>query len=117
MICHIHYTAAQATKFHYRDPMEGGKLVPLTGSAVRAPGHGPDGASGRRQVGASDGAWTEVSSDALSAGTQVVTHGQAGLTDGARVVATAWGADGPQTLPTAAAANRGQSSTNARSAA
>ena len=24
VICHIHYTAAQAAKFHYRDPMEGG---------------------------------------------------------------------------------------------
>ena len=60
------------------------------------------------QVGASDGAWTEVSSDALSAGTRVVTHGQAGLTEGARVVATAWGADGPQTLPTAAAATGSQ---------
>ena len=38
----------------------------------------------------------------------MVTHGQAGLTDGARVVATAWGVDGPQTLPTASAASRGR---------
>ena len=56
------------------------------------------------QAGASSGAWTAVASDALSAGTPVVTHGQAGLTDGAAVVAAAWGAGGPQALPTAAAA-------------
>ena len=110
VICHIHYTAAQAKRFHYRDPMEGGKLVPLTGAA---PNSGEDGAGLTAhqvavQVGASDGAWTEVASAQLSAGTRVVTHGEAGLTDGARVVATPWGMDGPQSLPTAAAANQGQ---------
>lgn len=56
------------------------------------------------RAGASDGAWTAVASGALSAGVPVVTHGQAGLTDGAAVVAAAWGAGGPQALPLAAAA-------------
>ncbi len=60
------------------------------------------------QVGASDGTWTEVSASSLSAGTRVVTHGQAGLTDGTPIVAAAWGADGPKTLPIAAAATNGQ---------
>jgi len=60
------------------------------------------------QAGASDGAWTEVSSNALSAGTQVVIRGQAGLTDGTPIVAAAWDTDGPKTLPTAAAATSGQ---------
>ena len=60
------------------------------------------------RVGASDDDWTEVSSDALSAGERVVAHGQAGLEEGGRLVATAWGANGPQTLPTAAAAMGGQ---------
>ena len=41
-----------------------------------------------------------------------MTHGQAGLTDGARVVATAWGADGPQALPTAARPSRGRPCTS-----
>ena len=35
-ICHMHYTAAQAARFHYRDPMEGGKLVPLKNAASPA---------------------------------------------------------------------------------
>jgi len=108
VICHIHYTAAQAKKFHYHDPMEGGKLVPLKGGQAALPTTGLRGHQVSVQVGASDGAWTEVSADALSAGTQVVTHGQAGLTDGTPVVAAAWGADGPKTLPTAAAATDGQ---------
>lgn len=108
VICHIHYTAAQAAKFHYKDPMEGGKLVPLKGAPSAAPTTGLTAHRIAVQVGASDGTWTEVSSDALSLGTRVVTHGQAGLTEGARVVATAWGADGPKSLPTAAGANAGQ---------
>ena len=107
VVCHVHYSAAQAAKFGYKDPMEGGKLVPVKAAQ----------ASSREelrahqvtvQVGASDGAWTEVASDQLSAGTQVVTHGQAGLTEGAQVISTAWGADGPTALPTAASASHGQ---------
>jgi len=103
VICHIHYTAAQAKKFHYKDPMEGGKLVPLKNAASTAPAMGLTAHQVAVQVGASDGTWTEVSSDALSAGARVVAHGQAGLTDGTLVVATPWGTDGPKTLPTAAA--------------
>ena len=100
-VCHMHYSAADAKKNHYRDPMDGGTLVPV--KAAQA-------ASGLTvhqvavQVGATDGSLTEVSSDVLTAGTQVVSHGQAGLTDGAQIAATAWGADGPQSLPTAASA-------------
>jgi len=37
VICHIHYTAAQAAKFHYRDPMAGGKPVPLKSAPPVAP--------------------------------------------------------------------------------
>ncbi len=28
--CHMTYTAAQAQKNHYKDPMDGGRLVPIT---------------------------------------------------------------------------------------
>ena len=27
--CHMAYSAAQAKKYHYRDPMDGGALVPV----------------------------------------------------------------------------------------
>ena len=108
VICHIHYTAAQAKKFHYRDPMEGGKLIPLKGGQAVSPAVGLTAHQVAVRVGASDGTWTEVAADGLSAGMRVVSHGQAGLTDGALVVATAWGADGPQTLPTAAAVTGNQ---------
>jgi len=41
----------------------------------------------------------------LSKGDRIVVHGQAGLSDGIAVVAVnAWGADGPEKLPTAAQA-------------
>ncbi len=60
------------------------------------------------QAGATNGTLTAVSSDELSAGMQVVTRGQAGLTDGVRVAATAWGANGPRSLPTAASAGSSQ---------
>jgi RND family efflux transporter MFP subunit len=60
------------------------------------------------QPGASDGTWTEVTSPDLSAGERVVVHGQAGLVDGAHMVATAWGPNGPQSLPSATVANAGQ---------
>jgi len=108
VICHIHYTAAQAAKFHYKDPMEGGKLVPLKTAPSAAPTTGLTVHQVAVQVGASDGTWTEVSSGSLSKGARVVSHGQAGLTEGARVVAIAWGTDGPKSLPTAAEANAGQ---------
>ena len=107
-VCHMHYSAANAKKNHFRDPMDGGRLVPV--NSPQAASTGTTVHQVAVQVGASDGAWTEVSSvssSGLSAGTQVVTHGQAGLTDGTPVVAAAWGADGPKALPTAAAATSG----------
>ncbi len=60
------------------------------------------------QAGATNGTLTAVSSDALSAGMQVVTRGQAGLTDGVSVAQAVWGADGPQSLPAAVSASAGQ---------
>ncbi len=106
--CGLVYTASFAAAHHYVCPMD---HLPLTrmASAASAPPGGPTAAHEVAvQAGASDGAWTQVSADALGPGARVVTHGQAGLTDGADVVATAWGADGPQTLPSAAAASQGQ---------
>ena len=104
--CHMHYSAAQARRFHFKDPMDGGRLLLVKAAAPAASALTVH--SALVSVGASDGAWTEVSSDSLSAGTQVVARGQAGLTDGARVVPTAWGADGPQMLPTAAVSRAGR---------
>ena len=37
--CHMKYTAAQAKKDHYKDPMDGGKLVPIK-SSKKAPAMG-----------------------------------------------------------------------------
>ena len=86
--------------------MDAGRLVPVPAASSGLTAH---------QIvvepGASDGTLTAVSSDALSAGMQVVTRGQAGLTDGVQVVQAAWGADGPQFLPTAAAASAGAGQT------
>ena len=31
--CHMRFTAAQAKKDHYKDPMDGGKLVPVKTAA------------------------------------------------------------------------------------
>lgn len=59
-------------------------------------------------VGASDGALTEVSGTNLSAGMQVIMHGQAGLSPGTRVAASRWGANGPKSLPTAAAIDQSE---------
>ena len=107
VICHIHYTAAQAAKFHYRDPMEGGKLVPIKGTGA-APAAGPVTAHEVPvQVLGSDGEWAQVTSDALTADDKVVTQGIAGLSEGVRIASTAWGPDGPKSLPTAATADAG----------
>lgn len=105
-VCHMHYSAADAKKHHYRDPMDGGKLVLVPAAAPEAGNMTVHQVA--VQVGATNGTLTEVSSDALTTGTSVVSHGQAGLTDGTQVAATAWGADGPQSLPTAASASVGQ---------
>lgn len=105
VICHIHYTAAQAAKFHYRDPMEDGKLVPVKGAISAASGLTAHRVTIR--VGGSNGIQTEVSGSGLVPGDQVVAHGQAGLAEGVRVIATPWTGGGPQTLPTAPAAQQG----------
>ena len=104
-VCHMHYSAADAKKNHYKDPMDGGQLVPVKAAQTAA---GMTVHQVGVEVGATNGTLTEVSSDALAAGTQVVSHGQVGLTDGAQVAATAWGANGPRSLPTAASASQGQ---------
>ena len=92
-------------KNHYRDPMDGGTLVPVKAAAATAERTAHQVVV---QVGATDGTQTEVSSEALSAGVQVVSQGQAGLTNGTQVAVTAWGTDGPLSLPTAASARSGQ---------
>jgi len=108
VICHIHYTAAQALKFHYRDPMEGGRLVPVKGTAPAAPATGLTAHRVAVRVGTSDGTQTEVASPDLAPGDRVVAHGQAGLSEGVRVVATPWTASGPQALPMEDVAGQGQ---------
>ena len=104
--CHMIYSATDAIKNHYHDPMDGGKLMPVNSPSSSA----ANGLTTRRvsvQTGASDGAWTEIAGD-IPARSRVVTHGQAGLTEGVPIVATAWGADGPQSLPTASVAAHGK---------
>jgi multidrug efflux pump subunit AcrA (membrane-fusion protein) len=112
VVCHMRYSAADAKKHGYRDPMDGGKLIPVpTPASSASPSTEPTaGLTVRRvevAVGASDGVSTEVAALSLATGDRVVTRGQAGLTDGAAVVATAWGPDGPEKLPTAAQAMTG----------
>ncbi len=104
--CHMTYSAADAKKNHYRDPMDGGKLDPVMPTASAS----ASGLTAHRvsvQTGASDGTWTEVSGDVPTT-SRVVIRGQAGLSEGAALVATAWGADGPLALPTAAASASGK---------
>ena len=105
--CHMHYSVADAKKHNFIDPMDGGRLVPVKNSAAASSGSAMTAHQVAVQVGASDGKWTEVTTAALSAGTQVVTRGQAGLTEGTPVVAATWGTDGLKTLPTAAATQAG----------
>ncbi|BDI31046.1 hypothetical protein CCAX7_30970 [Capsulimonas corticalis] len=105
-ICHMRYSAEQAAKNHYRDPMDGGKLTPVKSADTPAAG----GASAHKvivQIGASDGTSSEVTSDELTATDQVIAQGMAGLTEGARIVVTEWGTNGPKSLPDAASANAG----------
>ena len=104
--CHMTYSAAAARKNNYLDPMDGGRLLPVVSAASQSAGA----VTAHRisvQAGASDGDWTEVAGD-VPYGSRVVTRGQAGLTEGAALVATAWGADGPLTLPTASASASGK---------
>lgn len=107
--CHMRFSAAQAKKNHYRDTMDGGRLVLV--SSPGGTGAGEAGAMTAHAVavraGASDGASVEVTGAGLGAGQSVVTHGQAGLTEGVRIAAVPWSSDGPQTLPLAASAQQG----------
>ncbi len=107
-VCHMRYSAAQAKKLGYHDPMDGGRLTPVPGAQGAALAQGLTAHQVLVHDGASDGAWTEVSSQDLHAQAQVVAQGQAGLTEGARIVATPWGTDGPKALPTASASLAGQ---------
>jgi multidrug efflux pump subunit AcrA (membrane-fusion protein) len=109
VICHIHYTAAQAAKFHYRDPMEGGKLVPIKGTGTAPTTAAVTAHEAPVQVLGSDGVWAQVTSDTLTSADKVVTQGIAGLSEGVRIASTAWGPDGPKSLPTAAMADTGLS--------
>ncbi len=104
--CHMIYSASDAKRNNYHDPMDGGRLFPIS-----SPSSSVRGLTAHRlpvQAGATDGTWTEIVSGDIPAGDQVVTHGQAGLTESAALVATAWGADGPQSLPTAVSAAHGK---------
>ncbi len=104
--CHMIYSASDARMDHYRDPMDSGRLLPIAPASGQAAGA----LTAHRvsvQTGASDGAWTEISGD-VPPGSRVVTHGQAGLVEGGALLATAWGANGPQTLPMASPSSQGK---------
>jgi len=106
-VCHMRYSAAQAAKNHYRDPMDGGKLIPVKANDAAA----FEGVSAHKVMvtaGASDGKLTEVTADDLTAGSKVVAQGSASLVEGARLVTVEWGTNGPKSLPDAAGANVGQ---------
>ena len=103
-VCHMRYSAADAKKHGYKDPMDGGKLIPVKAevAAVPLPTSGLIARQVGITIGASDGTSTEVSSGALSTNDRIVIKGQADLSQGASVVAvTDWGTDGPDTLPKA----------------
>jgi multidrug efflux pump subunit AcrA (membrane-fusion protein) len=105
--CHMVFSASDAAKDHYRDPMDGGRLLPVSSNSSPA----TDGLTAHRvpiQVGDSDGTWTVVAAGDIPRESRAVTHGQAGLAEGTTLVVTAWGADGPDTLPSAATASHGK---------
>ncbi len=109
-VCHMIYSAADARKHHFIDPMDGGKLAPVARAGAASDGEGTasvgdSGLTIRRvavTLGASDGSASVISTLALGAGDRIVIRGQAGLTEGGRVALTRWGDSGPETLPTAA---------------
>ncbi len=105
--CHMIYSAANAKQNNFIDPMDGGRLLPVRPSSSSATG----GLTAHRvpvQAGASDGAWTEIVAGDVPTAGRVVMQGQAGLTEGATLMTTAWGTDGPKNLPLAAAASQGK---------
>jgi multidrug efflux pump subunit AcrA (membrane-fusion protein) len=105
VICHSIYTAEEAKRDHYICPMDHGALVPM---------RTPDSDRGLKayevevRTGASDGVSTEVASSDIAPGDRVVVHGMAGLVEGASVVNVGWGPNGPESFPSAAAANSGR---------
>lgn len=106
--CGLVYSAAFAKAHHYICPMDHLPLTRMGSTTSSAP---PGGLSAHQvavTTGASNGAWTEITPGPIQPGARVVTHGQAGLSDGARVIATNWGQNGPASLPTAATADVGQ---------
>jgi multidrug efflux pump subunit AcrA (membrane-fusion protein) len=106
-VCHMHYSASQAAKLHYVDPMDGGKLLPPAGGAGDTKGPMTVQQFPVSVLG-SDGLNSEISADGILPGMEVVAHGADGLTDGAQVVQAAWGADGPIDLPSNSQASSGQ---------
>jgi len=44
--CHMKFTAAQAKKDHYKDPMDGGKLVPVAATPKKPMSHMDGGSMG-----------------------------------------------------------------------
>jgi multidrug efflux pump subunit AcrA (membrane-fusion protein) len=106
-ICHMYYSAEQAAKYHYIDPMDGGKLTPIQSSNTPTSNGGATAHKVIVQIGASDGVSSEVTSDELTSTDKVIDHGMAGLTEGARMVVTEWAENGPKSLPDAASANAG----------
>ena len=110
--CHMRFSAADAKRDHYKDPMDGGDLLPVQES--------PDGTGNASltahriavKPGGSDGTWTEILSGDVRDGDRAVRHGQEGLTEGVTVTQTAWGADGPVELRRAAPAKPSGGNTN-----
>lgn len=82
VICHIHYSAKQAAKFGYKDPMDGGQLVPVSNKKAKDSAARLKAIEIPVTIGATNGKWTEIVSGALKPGDQVVTAGQAGLAAG-----------------------------------
>jgi multidrug efflux pump subunit AcrA (membrane-fusion protein) len=85
VICHIHYSAKQALQFDYKDPMDGGDLIPMaTPGSASAPS-----ALRAHEVavtlGASNGKWTEIQPGEVVSDERIVEQGQAGLTEGVRL--------------------------------
>jgi multidrug efflux pump subunit AcrA (membrane-fusion protein) len=107
--CGMLYSAADAKKYNYVCPMDHSKIVPVAPAATPSAPSGPLAVHRIAiQAGASDGAWTEATADDLLPNERVVRHGQAGLTEDAKVTAAAWGPDGPKAMPTAAQVASGE---------
>jgi multidrug efflux pump subunit AcrA (membrane-fusion protein) len=84
-ICHIRYSAKQAAQYNYKDPMDGGTLVPVASTGAASAGAALKAHQVGVVAGASNGKWTEVTSSELAPGDRVVQSGQAGLTEGVAV--------------------------------